>query len=96
MPKSRKMASFLLFSVTLNSIISRTKSLNKVILDDSYISNIILEINVLYDIYSVEFIEIFDVKIVYIHQGISVNKTKKLFAYIEIKKFLKLFYFLYL
>ena len=44
---------FLHFPVTLNSIISRIKYLNKVILDDSHILNRIVQINMLHAIYSV-------------------------------------------
>ena len=51
-PKSRKMAFFLLFSVTLASIISRIKSLNKVILDESNRPNMIVQINDIHVIYS--------------------------------------------
>ena len=66
---------FLHFSVTLTSIISMIKSLNKVILDNSHRPNIIVQINFLHVIYSVIVIEIFDVKVVYVF-----NKYFNVFA----------------
>ena len=53
------------FFVTLNSIISRIKSLNKVILYDSYGPNRIVQINVVHDIFSDIFIKILDAKVLY-------------------------------
>ena len=51
--KVAEIAFFLLFSVTLNSIISRINSLNKVILDDSGRPNMIVQMNRLHAIYSI-------------------------------------------
>ena len=59
---------FLLLTVTLNSIISRIKSLNEIILDYSNRPTIIVQVSVLHAIYSIIVIEIFAVY----HQGITV------------------------
>ena len=66
--------------MTLNLIILRIKSLNKVILEDSDRPNRIVQINAIHVKYSVIFFKIFDAKecdlhskvYIYIHQGITV------------------------
>ena len=54
-----------LFSATLASIIFPTRSLNKIILDDSDRPNKIVQMNVLHAIYSVIVLYIIEVKVVY-------------------------------